>query len=453
MGGGLGVLGVGEDFLVEFLARTESGVFDLDVLADLEAGQRDHLPGEVVDLDGFAHVEGEYLVALGQGHGLQDEAAGLGDGHEVTGDAGVGDRDGAAFLDLFAETRDDGAVGAEDIAEARGDELGLALDLASLESEAEGLHVDLCETLGAAHDVGGIDGLVSRDHDHLLGAVFDAFVGDVAGAVDIDEDGLAGVLLHQGDVLVRRGVEDYLRVPFAEDIVKPRRLAHVADHRDEVELREAAFQLQADVVHRGLRIVVENELLDAEYGQLAAELAADGAGRASHHDDLAFAFGLDLVDVEADLLAAEKVLDPDGADLVLHDAAADDLVDGRREEDLEAVVGTEADEAVLFSLGLGLGGEKDAVEREAVDELLELGLAFVAVDTGFIDLVLGGQGMRDKESHHLIMRGVLEAQDGGDGLLGNAVHEDALEAVLRFQLALVPVIHEDHREPEGDEQE
>ena len=206
-------------------------------------------------------------------------------------------------------------------------------------------------------------------------------------------------------------------------------------------------------MHRGLRIVVENELLDAECSQLAAELAADGAGRAGHHDDLAFAFGLDVVDVEADLLAAEKVLDPDGADLVLHDAAADDLVDGRREEDLEAVVGTEADEAVLFSLGLGLGGEKDAVEREAVDELLELGLAFVTIDTRFIDLVLGGQGMRDKESHHLIMRGVLEAQDGGDGLLGDAVHEDALEAMLRFQLTLVPVIHEDHRKPEGNEQE
>ena len=51
------------------------------------------------------------------------------------------------------------------------------------------------------------------------------------------------------------------------------------------------------------------------------------------------------------------------------------------------------------------------------------------------------------------MRGILEAGDGGDGFLSDAVHEDALEAVLRFQLALVPVIHEDHREPEGDEQE
>ena len=137
VGGRLGVLGVGEDFLVEFFARTESGVFDLDVLADLEAGQRDHPPGKVVDLDGFAHVEGEDLIALGQGHSLQDEAAGLGDGHEVTGDARVGDRDGSAFLNLFAETRDDGAVGAEDIAEARGDELGLALDLAGLEGETE----------------------------------------------------------------------------------------------------------------------------------------------------------------------------------------------------------------------------------------------------------------------------------------------------------------------------
>ena len=271
--------------------------------------------------------------------------------------------------------------------------------------------------------------------------------------MDINEDGLAGVLLHQGDVLVRRGMEDYLRVPLAEDIVQPRHLAHVANHRDEVELREAAFQLQPDVVHRGLRIVEEDELLDAECGQLAAELAADGAGCSGHHDDLALAFGLDLVDIETDLLAAEQVLDPDGADLVLHDASADDLVDGRCEEDLEAVVGTEADKAVLFGLGLGLGGEEDAVEREAVDQFLKPVLALVTVDMRFIDLVLGGQGVRDEESHHLIVRGILEAGDGGDGLLCDAVHEDALEVVLRFQLALVPVIHEDHREPERDEQE
>ena len=451
MGGGVGILSVGEDFLVEFLARTESGVFDLDILADLEAGQRDHPPGEVVDLDGFAHVEGEYLVALGQCHGFHDEAAGLGNGHEVAGDAGVSDRDGAAFLDLFAETRDDGAVGSEDIAEARGDELGLALDLAGLEGEAEGLHVDLCETLGAAHDVGGIDGLVGGDHDHLLDTVLDAFVGDVAGAVDIDEDSLAGVLLHQGDVLVRRGVEDYLRVPLAEDIVQPRRLAHVADHRDEVKLREAAFQLQAEVVHRSLGIVVENELLDAECGQLAAELAADRSGRAGHHDDLAFAFGLDVVDAQPDLLAAEKVLDLDAADLVLHDAPAGDLIYGRCEQDLDAVLGAETDESVLFQFGIGLSGKEDAVEREAVDESLELGVAVVAVDMCFIDLVLRGQGMRDEITHHLIMRGILEARDDGYGFLARPVHEDALEAVLRPQLALVPVIHEDHREPEGDE--
>ena len=52
--------------------------------------------------------------------------------------------------------------------------------------------------------------------------------------------------------------------------------------------------------------------------------------------------------------------------------------------------------------------------------------------------------MRDEESHHLIVRRILEARDSSDGLLGDAVHEDALETVLRFQLALVPVIHEDH---------
>ncbi len=65
-----GVLGVGEDFLVELFAGSQAAVDDLDVLAGFEAGELDHAVGEVADLDGFAHVEDVDLVAGGHGRGF-----------------------------------------------------------------------------------------------------------------------------------------------------------------------------------------------------------------------------------------------------------------------------------------------------------------------------------------------------------------------------------------------
>ena len=182
-----GVLFIAEDFLVELLARTETGVLYLDVFAYLVTCQLDHAGGEVDDFDGVAHVEDEDFIAIAQGGGFHDETTCLGDGHEETDDIGVGDGDWSAFLYLMLEAGDDGAVAAEDIAEPRGDESGAALDLACLDGAAETLTVDFGEPLAAAHDAGGVDGLVGGDHDHLLYAELDAGIGYLTGADDIDE--------------------------------------------------------------------------------------------------------------------------------------------------------------------------------------------------------------------------------------------------------------------------
>ncbi len=112
MEGGEGVLVVGEDFLVEFFAGPESGVFDLDVLAGLEAGEAYHAFCEVGDLDRRPHIEREDLVALRHRRGFHHEAAGLGDGHEETVDFGMCHRHRAALGDLLFEARDHAAVAA-----------------------------------------------------------------------------------------------------------------------------------------------------------------------------------------------------------------------------------------------------------------------------------------------------------------------------------------------------
>lgn len=357
--GRVGVLGGGEHFLVKLLARAEAGVGDLDIDIRTEAGELYHTAGEGVDLDRAAHIEDEDAVRFRQDGCFHHEAAGLGDGHEEAVDIRVGDGDRAALLDLGAEARDDAAVRAEDIAETGGDEPGVAGDQSLLFGEAEGLDIDLGEALRAAHYVGRVHGLVGGDHHHLLDAVFNALVGDVAGAGDVHEHGFARVLLHQRDVLVRRGVEDDLRMILPEDAVQARKHSDVPDDGDEVQMREPLLQLQAEVVHRGLGIVKENHLPDFEARQLTDQLGANGTGCAGDEDDLVLEILADLVHVQLYLVAAEEVFDLQLADLALHRHPFLDFVDGRGDEDLDTVLVAEAYQSVGFLPGIPFVGEED----------------------------------------------------------------------------------------------
>ena len=110
--------------LVELLTRTETGVLNLDVLIGSEAGQLNHTTGHIGNLHALTHIEDEDLVAIGHDGSLHNEAAGLGDGHEETGDIGMGNGDGTALGYLLTETGDNGAVGAENVTKSRCHELG-----------------------------------------------------------------------------------------------------------------------------------------------------------------------------------------------------------------------------------------------------------------------------------------------------------------------------------------
>src|SRR5664280_1648534 len=85
--------------LVQLLAGSQPGVADVDGLARL----RNQLTGNVVDSDGPSHVKDEGLAGPPDRTSLDYESHGLLDGHEVAGDLGVRDSDGAAGRDLGVE--------------------------------------------------------------------------------------------------------------------------------------------------------------------------------------------------------------------------------------------------------------------------------------------------------------------------------------------------------------
>lgn len=91
---------VAEELLVQLLALTQAGEHDLDPLG---AGELDHPLRDVEDPHRFAHLEDHHLAGVADRTGLHHELARLRDGHEVAGDVGMGDRDGAAGGDLGVE--------------------------------------------------------------------------------------------------------------------------------------------------------------------------------------------------------------------------------------------------------------------------------------------------------------------------------------------------------------
>ena len=75
----------------------------------------------------------------------------------------------------------------------------------------------------------GFDGFVGGDHHELLASEAGGGVGHGACAVDVVFDGLAGVVLHHGHVLVGGGVEDGGGALFLKEVLDA---LHIADVRD-----------------------------------------------------------------------------------------------------------------------------------------------------------------------------------------------------------------------------
>ena len=92
---------------------------------------------------------------------------------------------------------------------------------------------------------------------------------------------------------------------------------HTVDHTDishdrgKFDIGELFFQFQPDVVHRGFGTVEQDQLLQAEVTELAAELATDGTGGSGNQNDFASQGVGDLLHVDTDLFASQQVFDAD----------------------------------------------------------------------------------------------------------------------------------------------
>ena len=341
------------------------------------AGEADHALRQIDNLNRLAHVEDIDLSTLAHAASFQHQLAGLGDSHEVADDFRVRDGDRAAGLDLFAEQRDHGTVGTQHIAEAGGNELRRRQAFL-LHLPRQSLHINLADALRAAHHVGGIDRLVGGDHHEALDLVLHGQIGKDLGAHDIVLDGLGDIVLHHRHMLVGRGVEDVLGAILVEDFLHPGLVGDVGNDGGGVDFGPFFLDFQADVVQRGFGRVDQDELEGIEHRHLPHDFTADGAGGARDEHALPLQVRGDLLQIDLDRVAAQKVLDLNLLDGALPEGSLPIVGHLRCHENLDTLLQeTVRQVGILQHLRLG---RRDDHRRHIVPVHLVQEVLVVAVD-------------------------------------------------------------------------
>ena len=402
-------------------------------------GQADKVAGHGVDLHRLAHIQNEYLAALGVVSRLQHQRHRFGDGHKEAGDLRVRHRYRAALSDLLFEQGDDAAVAAQHVAEAHRHEVRIGA------AAVHHLHHHLAQALRGAHDVGGIHRLIRGDQHELLHAVLHRGHGHFIGAEDVVLDGLVGAVLHQGDVLVGGGVEHQLRSVLGHDVVQTAHVPHGADEHLQIQLRMGVAQLHLDIVGVVFVDIEDDQLFGVAFGDLAAQLAADGTTAAGDHHHLAGDIPADLLQIHLNRVTAQQILQLHVPELADTDLAVDQLEHPRHR--LHPAAGLAADvQNLLAVLSVAGGdGEDDLIDLVLLHRIGDLLPPAGDLYTVQIPAALAGVVVDD--AHHPAAQPGIGIDQLASGLAGadhqNAVPLALLRADPRHQLA-----HESVGEPQ-----
>ena len=250
-------------------------------------------------------------------------------------------------------------------------------------------------------------------------------------------------------MLVGSGVEDDLRMELAEDEVEALFLAHVADHRHEVECGAILFQAQAQLVHGGLTVVEEHQLAHAESGQLPAQLGADGTGGTGHHHHLVVEVVADKLHRDLDLFASEQVFDAHLTDRL----QAVGLVDRGCHEYLEAAFDGQFHHLRTGSAQIVVDRVEQSGHAQLGNQALELFLVGAAVNLELQQLLAGEALVGRHEAHDPEMARGQQTRDDGSRLVAAAVDQYVLHVAVDTGAVQEGIVDRDHQDAERNQHE
>ena len=173
----------------------------------------------------------------------------------------------------------------------------------------ERLAIHLGETLGRAEHRNRLDRLVGGDHHHRRRAGLDRGIGDVDRAEHVGLDALAPILFQQRHVLQRRGVEHDVGLEFLQEPPDPLAVAHIGKPAFDFGDRLLGRQRLLHRVKRGLRVLDDQQPRGAEGDDAVADVGADRAAAAGHHDRLALQERFEPAVVDRHARPQQKILD------------------------------------------------------------------------------------------------------------------------------------------------
>ena len=128
----------------------------------------------------------------------------------------MGNRDRPTFLYLFFEIWDNRTIRPQNISETSGHKLSRIPWLV-----LKCLHEQFSRSLGRSHHIGRIYRLVRRNHHKGIHFVFTCEKSQIFTSLDIYQNSLVWIFLHQRNMLISRSVIDYRKFIFFKYTFEP----------------------------------------------------------------------------------------------------------------------------------------------------------------------------------------------------------------------------------------
>ncbi len=124
---------------------------------------------------------------------------------------------------------------------------------------------------------------------------------------------------------MRRGVKNNLGAVFLKKCVYGYPVFNIADHRDDLQIAKAQFQLLTDIIDAVLSMAQQDELPRLKFCRLTAEFSADGSPSPCYQYSFSGQVTGDGVKINLHRLTSQNIFNPDLADLTHRNPAVDEL--------------------------------------------------------------------------------------------------------------------------------
>ena len=172
----------------------------------------------------------------------------------------------------------------------------------------KGLDEHLADALGAAHDAGGVHGLIGGKLHKALYTVLAGADQQVFGAQHVVLYRLGRAYLHQRNVLVRRRMEHHRGVVGIKNLVQALFIPDRADqHRDRDIAAVLLLQFHLQLVSAVFVDIKNQQLAGFEAHDLTAQLTADGAAASRYQHRFAGKVAGNFIGVQRNFLTGEEV--------------------------------------------------------------------------------------------------------------------------------------------------